>query len=101
MKNWSTEEKILIITECESNGVSQTCRKYDLPSSTYYNWKKRYDEEGIDGLERGQIKKRENQEVKHLKKENEKLKKLLAEKELALEIKGELLKKTLLKKKQK
>jgi putative transposase len=100
MKRWSTEEKLLIISECENNGVSQTCRKYDLACSNYYNWKNKYDEEGIDGLEHNQIRKKENQELKSLKKENEKLKKLLAEKELVIEIKEELLKKTLQKKRQ-
>ncbi|MBT8763118.1 helix-turn-helix domain containing protein, partial [Desulfohalobiaceae bacterium Ax17] len=34
--------------QCQS--VSLTCRKFDIPRSTFYHWYKRYQESGSDGL---------------------------------------------------
>jgi transposase-like protein len=34
--------------QCQS--VSLTCRKFDIPRSTFYRWYKRYQESGSDGL---------------------------------------------------
>ena len=33
-------------------GVTKTCKEFDVPRSTYYRWKKKYDEEGRSGLYR-------------------------------------------------
>ena len=65
----------------------------------YYNWKERYQREGIEGLKD----KRKacfpnlevsNREYLRLQKENEKLKRILADKELAIDVLKEMLKKT-------
>ena len=58
----------------------------------YYDWKKKYEEKGADGLV-PHYGRKEASEVKKIKKENERLKKLLAEKELELSIQSGLLKK--------
>jgi transposase len=34
----------------ESKNVSRQCKRLGMPRSTYYRWKKRFDEEGIAGL---------------------------------------------------
>ncbi|MBT8763184.1 helix-turn-helix domain-containing protein [Desulfohalobiaceae bacterium Ax17] len=33
-----------------SQSISLTCRKFDIPRSTFYRWYKRYQESGSDGL---------------------------------------------------
>lgn len=91
-KRKSVEEKVKILKEAEVSGVVVTCRKYGVDNSTYYTWKERYEEEGISGLKprgRNQV----DPELRVLREENERLKKLVAEKELALQVKDELLKK--------
>ena len=76
-RTWTVEEKQSILKEGEEQGVAQTCRKYGIYASLYYYWKEKFDHGGSEAL----------------KKENYKLKQLLAEKEPALEMKADLLKK--------
>ncbi len=40
-----------IISEGQTNGVSQTCRKYNISRTLYYRWLKRYKTLGIEGLD--------------------------------------------------
>ena len=91
-RTWSIEEKISILKDIEKTGVVEGCRKHGIYATTYYEWKKRYESNGADGLKPNYAKK-EAKELKRLQKENERLKKLLAEKELELSLKTELLKK--------
>jgi len=93
-RTWSIEEKISILKDIEKMGVVEGCRKHGIYASTYYEWKKKYEEKGAEGLKPNYAKK-ELKELRKLKKENERLKKLLAEKELELSLKDELLKKKL------
>ena len=39
-----------IISEGLKDGVSVTCRKYNISRTLYYRWLKRYQSQGIDGL---------------------------------------------------
>lgn len=43
--------KFKIISECLKNGISITCRKYNISRTLYYRWLKRYKAKGIDGLD--------------------------------------------------
>jgi putative transposase len=88
----SKEEKEKILLDIKANGLAYGLRKYGICKSQYYDWVKRYNSLGLDGLE---DKRKLNSEKlnKKLLKENEALKKLLAEKELELSLKSELLKK--------
>lgn len=93
-KRKSSKEKLQIIKEAEIEGVIVTCRKHNIDPATYYNWKEKYEEEGFEALKpknRNHI----DPELKKLREENEQLKKIVAEKELALQIKEALLKKVL------
>jgi len=92
-KKWSQEEKLFIIREVERCGLVQTIRQHQIAASTYYKWKEKYDLHGEEGLQ--QIYRRTDPELKRLQIENLRLKQLLADKELALQIKDELLKKTI------
>ena len=91
-RTWSLEEKISILKEAKTFGVVETCRKHGIYATTYYDWKKKYEQGGEPALMPGYAK-REKKDLKKLEKENERLKKLLAEKELEIQIKTELLKK--------
>jgi|688.fasta_scaffold402654_1 putative transposase len=91
-KAYSAEEKVAIIQEGIASTVTQTCRKYTISPTTYYQWRDKFDVGGIDAL-RVQ-KSAVDPELHRLQKENERLKRLLAEKELTISIKDELLKKT-------
>ena len=39
-----------IISDGLKDGVSATCRKYNISRTLYYRWLKRYQANGIDGL---------------------------------------------------
>lgn len=94
LKKMTVEEKVAIIKEGEANGVLPTCRKHGIHHSTYYRWLDGYTRNGIEGL-RSVASVRSDPEKNRLNKENAQLKKILAEKELALAIKEDLLKKTI------
>ncbi len=91
-RRWTAEEKLLILKESETEGVTPTIRKHGLYAKTLYEWKDKYQSDGLAGLQ--SVYRRVDPELKQLQKENQRLKELLAEKELALRIKDELLKKT-------
>lgn len=90
-KKWSKQEKIKILQAAEQEGVISACRKHDVSTATYYNWKKVYDQHGEAGFQ--QDKSAENQRYKKLEEENRMLKKLLVDKDLALEAQKEIVKK--------
>lgn len=91
-RTWSIEEKVAILKDIQKTGVVEGCRKHGIYATTYYDWKKKYEEKGADGLV-PHYGRKEAAELKKIQKENERLKKLLAEKELELSIQSELLKK--------
>lgn len=91
-RTWSPEEKLAIIKEADREGVSVTCRKYGVYPSLFYKWKERLDMEGVDGLKPKYVI-RNDRAMTQLQNENNRLKKLLAEKELELQLKAELFKK--------
>ena len=93
-KRRTPKEKLMILKEAEIEGILSTCRKYAIHPATYYNWKEKYEEGGVEAL-KPKSKNYIDPELKRLREENERLKKLVAEKELALEVKEELLKKIL------
>lgn len=90
----SADERAALLEEARQGGVLETCRKYGISSKTYYHWLAAYEQGGISALTPQKSGSGTSAEVTALRRENERLKKLLAEKELALDIKEELLKKT-------
>lgn len=91
-RTWTIEEKVSIIKEAETSGVVETCRKHGIYATTYNNWKSKYEKDGEKGLY-PRYSRQEQKDIRKLEKENERLKKILAEKELEIQIKTELLKK--------
>jgi len=94
-RTWSIEEKEFMLKEIEKLGVTEGCRKFGIYQTTYYDWQKKYQQGGIEALKPQYIQ-RSEKEVRHLEKENGRLKKLLAEKELEIMLKDELIKKKML-----
>lgn len=92
VKKRSKEEKERILLDIERLGVVAGCRKHDLSVSVYYAWLEKYQASGIEGLEDRRGKTNEAL-LRKAEKENKLLKEILAEKELELKMKDELLKK--------
>ena len=91
-RKWTKEEKLKIIKESESEGVTVTIRKHGIYANTLYGWKEKLALGGEQALAPTRL--LIDPEIKRLKQENLMLKELVAEKELALRIKEELLKKS-------
>jgi len=90
-RSFSAEDKLAILEEAKREGVSATLRNHNIGSTLYYKWRDKFELNGIEGLRNTY--KREDPEVKRLQSENLRLKRILADKELELQIKEELLKK--------
>ena len=85
MKKYPEEKIITILKEVEAGAkVAETCRKYGISDTTYYNWKSKY-----DGLELSELKR-----LKSLEEENNRLKRIVVEQALDIQaLKGVLEKK--------
>lgn len=88
----SLQEKVQLIDESKVIGVLETARKHNLHYQTIKNWVDAFAIHGRNGLERKVVK--ADPELKRLYLENEQLKLIIAEKELELRIKSDMLKKT-------
>ena len=91
-RTFTTEDKIRILKEAAENGVTATCEKHGLYAASFYSWKKKMDQMGVEGLQHGMTPEHLKR-IRQLEKENQLLKQLLAEKELEGRLKSELLKK--------
>jgi putative transposase len=79
-----TEEQIIkVLREAEASGVQirELCRKYGIAEQTFYRWRHKY-----GGLEVADAVR-----LRQLERENARLKKLVAERDLELEVVKELL----------
>jgi transposase-like protein len=88
---FTPEEKLSILQESEREGFTETCRRHNLASSVLRYWKKKYLDQGKDGLKSNY--KRVDPQLRELLEENERLKRLIAKQAIELEFKTELIKK--------
>jgi transposase-like protein len=95
-KHWKSQEKLEIVNYYKQHGMAKTKREFEVSSTSIYNWEELYDEHGASGLlgKKSLKSSNESEELKRLRRENDALKKIVAEKELILRIKNELLKKS-------
>lgn len=93
-KSWSSSEKLEIINYSKKHGITKAVREYGVSNASIYKWQDRYAKEGKAGLERSNKANEDSAELRKLRRENQQLKELVAEKELLLRIKEELLKKS-------
>ena len=92
-KKFTTKEKIKVIQEVRLKGLKPTLAKYGLYPATYYYWKRKYLTSGVTGLEHVKYDMK-SKLIEKLEKENMQLKILIGQKELEMELKDKLLKKT-------
>ena len=84
-KRFSEEQIVAILREGQvgQKTVEQLCREHKVSQPTYYLWKRKYASMNEPDVKR----------LKELEKENGRLKRLLAERELALDVMKEFLEK--------
>ena len=80
-KKWSLAEKLEILSSGDAIGVVESCRKYGVNTGTFYNWKKKHDNQGDAGLKVTYDTK--SKELKQAEEENRILRKLLSDKEIS------------------
>ena len=80
-KSKFSEAKIVeIVRESRAQGVAATARRHQVSEQSLYTWRRKY-----GGMEVTQV-----VELKRLSQENARLKKLLAERDLAIEVMQEI-----------
>lgn len=79
-KRFSDEKMVKILRESETTSVAQVAKKYGVSTASIYAWRKRF--HGVDV--------KDARRIRELERENARLKKLLAEKELGIEIMREI-----------
>ncbi|MGC2580785.1 MAG: transposase [Acidobacteriaceae bacterium] len=86
MKKRFTEEQIVAILRDGQVGtktIEHLCREHGVSQPTYYAWRRRY----------GSMNEPDVKRLRELEKENGRLKRLLAERELAIDVMKEFLEK--------
>lgn len=91
-RKFSKEEKVRIVKEAAEQGVKATLDKYGVYPATYYEWKRKLDCMGEQGLDWGMTP-AHLKEIRRLEKENARLKRIVADQQLDSQLKDELLKK--------
>lgn len=92
-RKWSRQEKLAILEEVEKVGLQETLRKHGVYPSTYYGWRKRYEASGEAGLGQQARQCAGSRRIRELEDEVSLLKELVANKEMELALRDELLKK--------
>lgn len=90
-RKWSVEQKLQMIQESETEGVTPVIRKHNVSQSLSHKWKKQFDLKGVAGLNDNY--KRIDPEKRSLEIEIKQLRQLVGKLSLELEFKNELLKK--------
>jgi len=92
-RSLTLEDRYSIVQEAIRDGHAETCRKYNLSPSLLRKWRLKYLSKGKEGLKDSYS--RVDPQLRTLEEENERLKRIVAKQALELEIKSELLKKSL------
>ena len=92
-RTFSKEEKLKVLEEAKKEGVQVTIRKYGIYPGTYYSWRKKLLVDGESGLSDAASRRKTRQRLEQLEDEVSLLKQLLAEKEMEIALRDELLKK--------
>lgn len=77
---FSEEQMVKILREADAAPVAEVAKKHGISDATMYGWRKRY----------GQLDQADVKRLRHLEQENAKLKKLVAERDLELEVMKEI-----------
>jgi len=77
---FTEEQMVKILREADQSSVAEVAKKHGISDVTIYAWRKRY----------GQLEARDVKSLRQLEQENAKLKKLLAERDLEIEVMKEV-----------
>jgi transposase-like protein len=77
---FTDEQMVLIVQESDATSVAEAARKYGVTAQTVYSWRRRF-----GGMEKSQV-----TDYKRLEQENARLKKILAERDLEIEVMKEI-----------
>jgi len=77
---FSEEQMVKILREADKAPVAEIAKKYGVSEQTVYAWRKKY-----GALEAADVK-----QLRQLQRENDRLKKMLAERDLAIEVMKEI-----------
>lgn len=77
---FSEEQMVKILREADRTPVAQVAKKHAVSEQTIYLWRKRYGELDAADVRR----------LRHLEQENARLKKLVAERDLEIEVMKEI-----------
>ena len=92
-KSWTPQEKKAIVSYYSEHGIGVTCRQFTVSAPSVYKWAEQLKQSETIVLS-GTRSIRTEAEFKKLERENKVLKTMIAERELELRIKKELLKKS-------
>ena len=84
-KEFSEEQMVGILREAEKGeeSIGQVCRRYGISDVTFFRWRRKF----------GGVEVPEMRRLRELEKENARLKRILAERDLELDVVRELLSK--------
>jgi putative transposase len=77
---FSEEQMVKILREADQSPVAEVAKKHGISDVTIYAWRKRF----------GKLKPVDVKRLRHLEQENAKLKKLVAERDLEIEVMKEI-----------
>jgi len=77
---FSEEQMVKMLREAEASSIPAVAKKYGVSEQTLYVWKRRFGAMGVDDVKR----------LKHLEAENARLKKMVADRDLEIEVMKEI-----------
>jgi putative transposase len=77
---FSEEQMVKILREADAQPAAEVAKKHGVSAQTIYGWRKRY----------GQLDAQDVKRLRHLESENAKLKKLIAERDLEIDVMKEI-----------
>jgi len=82
-KRYEAEQIVRILQEAEKGGttIGDLCRRYEVSEATYYRWRRVY----------GNMKMPEVRRLRELEQQNARLKRIVAERDLEIDIMKEVL----------
>lgn len=96
-RKWTAAQKLEIINFFKQHGIARTKQEYELSGSLFYKWRDAYELHGEAGLQGNKALPKSNleSEISRLQKELRSYKEMVAERDLAIRIKDEMLKKSI------
>jgi transposase-like protein len=77
---FTEEQMVKILREADKTPVAEVAKKHGVSEQTLYGWRKKY----------GQLEAADVRQLRALQRENERLKKMVAERDLAIEVMKEI-----------